>query len=304
VLSGGFNAGDTDHDGKIDVGETWQYAGSHTVTQDEMDAGGSISNTASVTTGQGASDSDSASITIEQNPHVVLDKVATVPGGTADSVGELISYTINVTNDGNVSLTTPVVSDPSVSNLAAVTSGGFNAGDADHDGKIDVGETWQYSASHSVTQADLDAGGNISNTASVTTDQGATSSDSASVAVAQHPAMTLVKAALGYHDLNDNHVADAGDVIDYSFLIKNTGNTTQHDVGVTDNNPAVVMSGSPISSLAPGASDGTTYSGTYVSRQRMRAPALSTTKGLQTVSIAMRCPPCTPLWRIWVSWLE
>ena len=147
VLSGGFNAGDADHDGKIDLGETWQYTASHTVTQDEMDAGGSISNTASVTTGQGASDSDTASITVEQHPHVVLDKVATVPGGTADA-GETISYVITLTNDGNVSLTNPVVTDPSVSNLAAVTSGGFNTGDTDHDGKIDVGETWQYSASH------------------------------------------------------------------------------------------------------------------------------------------------------------
>jgi hypothetical protein len=79
-------------------------------------------------------------------------------------------------------LTNPVVTDPSVSNLAAVTSGGFNTGDADHDGKIDVGETWQYSASHSVTQAEFNAAGNISNTASVTTDQGATSSDSAASA--------------------------------------------------------------------------------------------------------------------------
>jgi uncharacterized repeat protein (TIGR01451 family) len=228
-----------------------------------MDAGGSISNTASVTTGQGASDSDSASITVERLPHVVLDKMATVPGGTADS-GETISYAISVTNDGNVSLTTPVVTDPSVSNLAAVTSGGFNAGDTDHDGKIDVGETWQYSASHTVTNAEFLAGGNISNTASVTTDQGATSSDSASVAVAQNPAMTLVKTALGYHDLNGNNMADAGDVIDYSFLLTNTGNTTLHDIGVTDINPAVAMSGSVIASLAPGASDGTNYSGTYV----------------------------------------
>ena len=143
-------------------------------------------------------------------------------------------------------------------------SGGFNAGDTDHDGKIDVGETWQYSASHTVTNAEFLAGGNISNTASVTTDQGATSSDSASVAVAQTPGMTLVKTALGYHDLNHDNAADAGDVIDYSFLVNNTGNTTLHGIGVTDVNPAVLMSGSPISSLAPGASDGTTYSGTYV----------------------------------------
>jgi uncharacterized repeat protein (TIGR01451 family) len=264
VLSGGFNTGDTDHDGKIDIGETWHYTANHTVTQDDMDAGGSISNTASVTTGQGASDSDSASITVEQHPHVVLDKVATVPGGTADS-GETISYAISVTNDGNVSLTIPVVTDPSVSNLAAVMSGGFNAGDADHDGKIDVGETWQYSASHTVTNAEFLAGGNISNTASVTTDQGATSSDSASVAVTQNPAMTLVEMVLGYHDLNNNDVADAGDVIDFSFLVHNTGNTALNNIVVSDpdGTGSSTVAGSTIVLLAVGASDSTSWHASY-----------------------------------------
>jgi uncharacterized repeat protein (TIGR01451 family) len=264
VLSGGFNTGDADQDGKIDLGETWQYTASHTVTQDEMDAGGSISNTASVTTGQGASDDDTASVTVEQNPHVVLDKAATVPGGTAD-VGEVISYAISVTNDGNVTLTNAVVSDPSVSDLAAVESGGFNTGDADQDGKIDVGETWQYSASHTVSQAEFNAGGSISNTASVTTDQGATSNDSASVAVnfTPQPAMTLVKTALGYHDINNNDVADAGDFIDFSFLVSNTGNVALHEIGVVDLDGAVTVTGSTILSLATGASDSTSWHGSY-----------------------------------------
>jgi len=263
ALSGGFNAGDADHDGKIDLGETWQYTASHTVTQDEMDAGGSISNTASVTTGQGASDSDTASIAVAQNPHVVLDKTATVAGGTADA-GEVISYAISVTNDGNVTLTNPDVTDPSVSDLAAVVSGGFNTGDTDHDGNIDVGETWQYSASHTVTQAEFDAGGSISNTASVATDQGAMSSDSASVAINAQPAMTLVKSALGYHDLNNNDVADAGDVIDYSFMVNNTGNTALHNIGVADLDGAVTVTGSTILSLAAGSSDSTSWQGSYV----------------------------------------
>lgn len=264
VVSGGFNAGDTDQDGKVDLGETWQYTGSHTVTQDEMDAGGSISNTASVTTAQGASDSDTASITIEQTPHVVLDKTATVPGGTADA-GEVISYAISITNDGNVTLTNPVVTDLSVIDLAAVTSGGFNTGDADQDGKVDVGETWHFAASHTVSPPEFEAGGSISNTASVVTDQGASSSDSASVAInfTPAPAMTLVKTALGYHDLNNNDVADAGDVIDYSFAINNTGNVALHNIGVNDLDGAVTVTGSIISSLGVGASDSISWHGSY-----------------------------------------
>ena len=40
-----------------------------------------------------------------QSPSIVLDKTATVPGGTADTAGEVISYAITVTNDGNMTLT-------------------------------------------------------------------------------------------------------------------------------------------------------------------------------------------------------
>ena len=37
--------GDADNDGKLDLNETWVYTCIHTVTQDEMDAGGSLLNT-------------------------------------------------------------------------------------------------------------------------------------------------------------------------------------------------------------------------------------------------------------------
>ena len=233
VTSGGFNAGDTDHDGKIDVGETWHYTASHTVTQAEMDAGGSIDNTASVATGQGAMSSDDAPITIEQHPSVTLAKDATVPGGTADTVGEVISYTIDAANNGNVSLTNPAVSDAGVNNLAAVTSGGFNTGDANHDGKLSVGETWHYTASHTVTQADLDAGGSIAITASISTDQGASANDGASVAVEQHPNVTLDKEA----SVPGGTADTAGEVISYTIDATNNGNVSL--TGVTVSDPSV-----------------------------------------------------------------
>ncbi len=160
-----FNDGDTNFNDVLDVGETWQYTVAYTVTQDDIDNGGVVDpglthdNTATMTSAQAASGEASESVDIEQNPHVTLVKTASVPGGTADAAGEVISYAISITNDGNMTLTSPVVSDPSVSNLAAVMSGSFNTGDADQDGKVDVGETWQYTASHTVTQADIDNGG-------------------------------------------------------------------------------------------------------------------------------------------------
>jgi uncharacterized repeat protein (TIGR01451 family) len=166
----------------------------------------------------------------------------------------------------NMNLTNPVVRDPFVSDLAAVTAGGFNVGDTNHDGKLSLGETWQYTADHSVTQPEIDNGGSISNTASAATDQGASATATASVPVAQHPAMTLAKVGT-FNDANTNGLADPGETISYTFTETNTGNTTLHHVTVSDQGSGVTVSGSPIASLALGASDVTTYTGSYAITQ-------------------------------------
>ena len=47
------------------------------------------------------------------------------------------------------------VTDPLASDIAPVLVGAFNSGDTDQDNLLDVSETWHYTASHVVTQADL-----------------------------------------------------------------------------------------------------------------------------------------------------
>ena len=44
----------------------------------------------------------------------------------------------------------------------------FSGGDADSDGSLDVGETWTYTAAHTVTQAELDSGAALVNVATAT----------------------------------------------------------------------------------------------------------------------------------------
>jgi uncharacterized repeat protein (TIGR01451 family) len=244
-----FNDGDANHDGKLSVGETWHYTASHTVTQDDIDNGGvvdpalTISNTATADTDQTAPESASASVTVQQHPALDLEKTADVT--SVDAAGDVINYAITVENTGNMSLTGLVVSDPFVSNLAAVDadSDTFNDGDTNHDGKVSVGETWQYTASHTVTQAEIDAGGTLTNTASAGTAQGATDSDSASVTVVQppHAAMMLDKSdAVGTHyvDAGESGTPDGngvnGDLIQYIVVLTNTGNVSINDVVVED----------------------------------------------------------------------
>ena len=88
-----------------------------------------------------------------------------------------------MTNQGNAAIAGVVVNDPFTTNEAPVLAGAFNAGDTDQDNLLDVGETWQYTASHHG-----DAGragrrdGNIVNTATVTGTGATPDSDDATVA--------------------------------------------------------------------------------------------------------------------------
>jgi len=248
----------TNGDGILDVGETWTYTATYNVGQADIDNRGSVDgtaddnmrNSATVTTDQGAGATASASVPIDYRPHITLEKDASVPGGTADAAGEVISYTIALTNDGNVTLTNPVVNDPSVSDLAAVISGGHNVGDTDQDGKLSVGETWQYTASHTVTQAEMDAGGSIANTASVVTDQGASASDSATVVVVQDPRLSLAKTGV-IDDTDASGTTNAGDTIHYSFAVANGGNVSLTDVVLND-----TLLGGPLAGPSAGDANG------------------------------------------------
>ena len=102
---------------------------------------------------------------------------------------------------GDTALTGITVTDPSVSNLAGVdlNNDTFNDGDTNHDGQLSAGETWQYTASHTVTQTDIDTNGggdgNIENTVTADSAQTNPVAAVAFVAVDQRPALQVTKNA-------------------------------------------------------------------------------------------------------------
>ena len=235
VLVGGFNSGDLDTDNKLDVNETWHYTASHAVTQAELDAGGTIDNTATATGTGATSDSDDASVPVSQSKILHVEKDATVPGGTANVAGEVISYTIAVTNTGNAAIAGVAVSDPFTSDEAPVLVGGFNSGDLDTDNKLDVNETWHYTASHAVTQAELDAGGTIDNTATATGTGATSDSDDASVPVSQVSSLDLDKVTADGASEGDGRDVLVGETIVWKYTVTNTGNVTLYSITITDN---------------------------------------------------------------------
>ena len=157
-----------------------------------------------------------------------------------------------MTNTGNLTVTGVAVSDP-LPGLGAITCPGTS---------LAPGANTTCSATYTVTQANVDAG-SIPNTATVTgvAPNGSSVSDTASATVTatRTPAISIVKTA------SPTTVTAANQIVNYSFLVTNTGNVTLTSVGVSDPLPGLSPITCPLTTLAPGAS--TTCTATYTATQ-------------------------------------
>ncbi|WP_162176396.1 DUF7507 domain-containing protein [Sulfitobacter donghicola] len=265
-----FDSSDGNADTTLDVGETWTYLASFDLDQQALDAEG-ISNTVSVTATDpdgntvtdvsdddaGATDADEdgdntndpTTFEIAPAPEMTVEKRADVSTLSDPPVaGEVISFTIEVSNTGNQTLGVPslvdTLQDADGEDLVLTVEPAFSEGDDDGDGAFDVGETWTYLASYSLDQQALDAGG-ISNTVTATAtdpdgndvidvsddDAGATDADEDGenandptvVPLTMSPAMIVEKRA----DVSAlNNPAVVGDVVSFTITVENTGNQT------------------------------------------------------------------------------
>ena len=103
-------------------------------------------------------------------------------GPAADAAGDVINYTITVANTGNTTLTGVAVTDP-YADVGSITRVADVVGDGDN--LLEVGETWGYTATHTVTQAEIDSNGGgdgvLENTATADSNQTDPDTDDASV---------------------------------------------------------------------------------------------------------------------------
>ncbi|MFV7236987.1 gliding motility-associated C-terminal domain-containing protein, partial [Flavobacterium sp. ZB4R12] len=283
-----LQSGDVNNNSILEVTETWSYTATYTVTQADIDAGNitnqaSVSGTAPDTTivndlsGDSTTDDDPDVIPICTNPDIAIVKTNDItvgPNGCAIlKVGDVVTYTFTVTNEGNVSLHDVAVEDLHT-DLSAIT---LQSGDVNNISILEVGETWIYTATYTVTQTDID-NGNITNQASVkgtapdnttiVTDQSgdsATDDDPDVIPICINPDIALVKTGT-FVDTNNDGFAQVGEKINYTFAVTNTGNVTVTNIVITDPLVGLAITGSPIASLIPGATD-SSVTGVYTVTQ-------------------------------------
>ncbi|MHC9089507.1 DUF7507 domain-containing protein [Tenacibaculum sp. IMCC1] len=255
LLTVSYSSGDTDSDNELDVDEIWIYTGSYIVTplditntfvqnqataQASTVSGGTVSDQSD---DNSILEDDITTIDLCQAPDIAIVKTATFNDENSDgcsNVGETITYTMTVTNQGNTGLINVTVNDPLLGGPVTLDSGDLNTNNT-----LDVGEIWIYTADYAITQTNID-NGSITNQATasgessqavVVTDLSDNDSvledDPTQNTVCQSDSIALIKTAI-FNDEDSDGCSDVGETITYNFTLTNTGNTTITNVVLTD----------------------------------------------------------------------
>lgn len=281
-----YISGDVTPIGTLDPGERWIYRATHGLTQVDLNAL-QVQNTA-VVNGTSVAPSSAAVNDTSHPTNPALDGPTTVGltprpaisilkpvGVIADSnsssqvdAGDIVTYTLTVTNPGNVSFTNVGIADI----LTYAAGPTLVSGDTAVPGSLDPGETWTYTASYVLTQQDVDLG-RVNNSATVSgrapnnqiysdiSDPNTTAGSAQTITpIPPQRRIALIKTSSVF-DANLNSITDEGDRIDYIFDVRNLGNVTLQ--GVTISDPTIGPVNGSLATFAPGAIDTTTFTASY-----------------------------------------
>ena len=191
-----------------------------------------------------------------ENPSYRIDKSVTESQVSAPG---LLHYTVVLTNTGNVDLTEVTLDDSLVGDPGSAVESGVA------DNVLNVGEHWTWQYTYTVTQADINLGEPIDNTATGDCDELEPIDDSCSVPVIQNPSIDLEKLVNGEDaDVPTGPTVAAGSTVTFTFIVTNTGNVTLTNVSVDD---SVLGHIGTIVTLNVGASQTLTITATAIAGQ-------------------------------------
>ncbi|MFF9589680.1 DUF6923 family protein, partial [Streptomyces sp. NPDC014646] len=215
-----------------------------------------VTNTSTVVANEEDPTPDNNESSTEGSPLVPgLSVKKTADPDTVKAAGEKITYSFVLTNTGNVELKDLAVKETSFSGTGTAPVAQCP------DGPLAPGKSATCTATYTVTQEDIDAG-SLENTATGTgtpPDGGepvVSPPSEAKVSAPPEPALKVVKS--GQSETPDKLVA--GEKVDYSFVLTNTGNVTLKDAKVNEGDftgtgeLSDVVCPDGAASLAPGAS--------------------------------------------------
>ncbi|UPL15698.1 DUF7507 domain-containing protein [Microbacterium galbinum] len=239
------------------VGADMTCTATYTITSEDVTAG-AVLNTATATgtppVGPPVTSppSDTETPVVAPAPALTLVKSADVT--TVTAAGQNVAYEFEVTNSGNVPVTDIAIAE------GTFTGTGDLSDITCPTGPLAVGAAVTCEAAYVVTQADIDAGG-FTNTATSTgtavgTDEPVVSNDSTEdVDATQSPELEMTKSATP----NTPDAYIEGQVVTYSFVVRNTGNTTVTDIVINEDefsgtgDLSEIICGQEAATLAPDA---------------------------------------------------
>jgi uncharacterized repeat protein (TIGR01451 family) len=208
------------------------------------------------------------------HPEMTIKKSSLTVEVTA--AGQVVDYSYLVTNTGDVDLTNVTVTDNNIDTPPGVTCPATT---------LAVGESMTCTAQHTVTLAEMDAGGKLINIVTADSEETDPIVDDWEIPITQTPVIDIIKT--GALDDGGDGVANEGDVINYVFTVTNTGNVTLSNIVVSDPlagmSPIVctISGDATIATLVPGGSETCTsnYAITQADIDAGNRPNLATAAG-------------------------
>ena len=229
---------------------------SHAITEDDIENGG-IKNVVTVTTDDPTSDTDPKAkltrtdtetiTTVSADAKLTLVKeVATKDeSGKAKlsgyKLGEEISYSVTLTNTGNLTVNNVVFTDDHIADYSKVTVSGATGTPSVSETGINVGDmtpgqaiTFTYS--YTVVEGDIwatkvtnkaEAAGTYNGTAVAASDTKTVATDAVT------PAIDVTKTIVDNRQLSGTYYTE-GETVNFTMVVKNTGNVSLKNVTVTD----------------------------------------------------------------------